>query len=309
MVCSEIAIKVLAAKECGYIKTTTRFWKEFYSREMFETSVDENKEILQKAKELKAKFDLEKEPDSGMLCVFDEGFPCINPMTKNSEKPYLLFYRGNIELLQTLNNNVAVIGLIDPTENIETRERKIVEKLIESKLVIVSGLAKGCDEIAHRVCVENKAKTIAILPTSLAKIAPASNRVLADRIVETGGLLVTEYYQEAESRNEAIGRYIERDRLQALFSKAVIMIASYNHGDGDSGSRHAMKYAESFATSRFVMYQNTDNDDIQFGLNRYLLSQGGVSVITPNHIEELKVITNDNLTRKAFDGPQQLSLI
>lgn len=310
MVYSEIAITLLAAKESGYIRTITQFWRDFSNKETFEEFVSKNDNILQKVEALKIQFDLEEDDNIGMLCVFDEDFPCINPKTKDSEKPYLLFYRGDRELLQTLNNNVAVIGLIDPTEDIEARERKVVEKLIGHNLVIVSGLAKGCDEIAHRTCVEKKAKTIAILPTSLSKIAPASNRVLANEIVETGGLLVTEYYKEATSRNEAIGRYIERDRLQALFSKAIIMIASYKQGDGDSGSRHAMKYAESFLINRYIMYnEELDNADKRFGLNRLLRQQGGVSVLMPHHIEEIKTLTNPNLTKKVLDVPQQLKLI
>ena len=310
MVYSENAVKLLALKECGYLRTNTQFWRDFSNQTLIDDYIEKHEDVNLKIQQLKEKFDASDNFEYGILCVFDEEFPCINPRAKESEKPYLLFYRGDKTLLQNLNNNIAVIGLIDPTDNIEERERKIVGKLISNNLVIVSGLAKGCDEIAHRVCVENKAKTIAVLPTSLAKIAPASNRLLAEEIVENGGVLITEYYKEATSRNEAVGRYIERDRLQALFSKAVIMIASYKQGEGDSGSRHAMKYAESFLINRYIMYnEETDSADKRFGLSRQLKLQSGVTVLTPYHIEELKTLFNQNLTRKVFDVPQQLTLI
>ena len=310
MVYSENVVKLLALKECGYLRTNTQFWRDFSNQTLIDDYIEKHEDVNLKIQQLKEEFDASDNFEYGILCVFDEEFPCINPRAKESEKPYLLFYRGDKALLQNLNNNIAVIGLIDPTDNIEERERKIVGKLISNNLVIVSGLAKGCDEIAHRVCVENKAKTIAVLPTSLAKIAPASNRLLAEEIVENGGVLITEYYKEATSRNEAVGRYIERDRLQALFSKAVIMIASYKQGEGDSGSRHAMKYAESFLINRYIMYnEETDSADKRFGLSRQLKLQSGVTILTPYHIEELKTLFNQNLTRKVFDVPQQLTLI
>lgn len=307
---SKNAIKLLALKECGYLKTNAQFWREFSNPIIVDEFIQQHAEISQKIDQLKEGFDANDNCEYGTICVFDDEFPCINPKAKESEKPYLLFYRGDKTLLQNLNNNVAVIGLIDPTDNIEERERKIVGKLISNNLVIVSGLAKGCDEIAHRVCVENKAKTIAILPTSLTKIAPASNRALADKIVETGGLLITEYYKEATSRNEAVGRYIERDRLQALFSKAIIMIASYKQGDGDSGSRHAMNYAESYGIKRYVMYnEDTDSEDKRFGLSRQLKTSFKVNVLSSSSIEEIKAIENPNLTQKSNSAPVQMKFI
>lgn len=307
---SENAVKLLALKECGYLRTNAQFWREFSNHIIIDDYIQQHAEINQKIAQLKEEFDANDNSEYGIICVFDDEFPCINPKAKESEKPYVLFYRGDKTLLENLNNNVAVIGLIDPTNKIEERERKIVGKIISNNLVIVSGLAKGCDEIAHRVCVENKAKTIAILPTSLAKIAPASNRALAEEIVETGGLLITEYYKEATSRNEAVGRYIERDRLQALFSKAIIMIASYRQGDGDSGSRHAMNYAESYGIKRYIMYnEDIDGGDRRFGLSKQLKSSFGVNVLSPSSIDEIKAINNPSLEQKATSTPVQMKFI
>ena len=115
-------------------------------------------------------------------------------------------------------------------------------------------------------------KTIAILPSSLNSIFPAAHRDMAQRIVETGGLIITEYYDEPHSRHEAINRFVERDRLQALFAKAVILIASYEGRDGDSGSRHAMAKANKYGHMACVMYNAaTDGTARDMKLNRSLL--------------------------------------
>ena len=307
---SENAVKILALKECGYLKTNAQFCREFSTQSAVDSYIARHDDVKETIARLKKEFELNEDSDYGVICIFDDEFPCINPKAKDSEKPHLLFYKGDRTLLQNLNNNVAVIGLLDPTNNIEERERRIVEKLIAKDLVIVSGLAKGCDEIAHRVCVENKAKTIAVLPTELNKIAPASNRTLAKEIVENNGLLITEYYKEAPNRYAATARYIERDRLQALFSKAVIMIASYVHGDGDSGSRHAMNYAEAYKIKRYIMYnENTDGGDRRFGLSKQLKSAYDVNVISPSSIEEIKSIENSSLVQKATESPTQMKFI
>lgn len=197
----------------------------------------------------------------GMICAFDPDFPAINPFSPEGDRPFLLFYRGNISLLQDLNKNIAVIGSTDPDDSTVVRERSIIRCLVEKGLTIVSGLAKGCDTEAHQACIEAGGKTIAILPTQLEKIYPAKNRPLAEEIVKNGGLLLTEYSGEAASRYDAVKRFTDRDRLQALFSKAVIMIASHRKGEGDSGSRHAMESAKKYRIGRYVMFnQGQDNE-------------------------------------------------
>ena len=110
---------------------------------------------------------------------------------------------------------------------IEIREKKFVSDLVKEGITIISGLALGCDSIAHKEAL-NGGKTVAILPNTLNKIMPSQNENLANQIVENGGLLITEYYEEFNSSRELIGRYQERDRLQALFCDTIILTASYS---------------------------------------------------------------------------------
>jgi len=306
---SDIALKVFAAKECGYIKTNAQFWTQFSEREKIEEIVLSDDRIAKIINTFTQQF---TDNDEGFICAFDDEFPVINQKVKNSDKPYLLFYKGDISLLQNLNKNVAVIGLIDPTSEIEKREIEVVKRLVNSDLVIVSGLAKGCDAIAHKFCVDTNNKTIAILPTQINKISPAVNRNLAKDIVSKGGLLLTEYYKESTNRQEAIGRYIERDRLQAMFSKAVVLIASYRKGEGDSGSRHAMEAANRYGIERYAMFNEaTDIDDKRFGLNKDLVESkySPVNKLQQNSIEFIKTLINSNLVKSPDSAsPTQLKL-
>ncbi|MDE5770103.1 MAG: DNA-protecting protein DprA [Ruminococcus sp.] len=215
--------------------------------------------------------------------------------------PELLLYWGAISLLNEENfqKNVAVIGVLDPSESIIEREKKFVAKLVKSGMNIVSGLAEGCDAISHETCIENGGKTIAVLPCPLDHISPAKNRNLAMKIIESGGLLITEYFDQPKNRYDAVGRYVERDRLQAYFSKTIILTASYREDksgisypdDGkkrDCGSRHAMNISGNIMRTRYVMYnEKTDSEDEMFDLNRDLLKEENVKVITQNELQKI----------------------
>lgn len=87
----------------------------------------------------------------GAVCCFDAEFPVINENAPKGDRPYLLFYKGDLSLLSDLNRNVAVIGYTTPNEALIARESKIVEQLVQRGQHIVSGLAKGCDAIGHSI--------------------------------------------------------------------------------------------------------------------------------------------------------------
>lgn len=269
---SPIALKIWAVQQAtNQIKSRASFHNTWKTADAFLAMMDDIPHIDEAVYSLSVAVD-DMDWMDGAVCCFDEDFPVVNVNAPNGDRPYLLFYKGDLSLLNVLNRNVAVIGYTTPTDEQIARESKIVEQLVYHNQHIVSGLAKGCDGIAHTICMDCGGKTIAILPSSLNSIFPAAHRDMAQRIVETGGLIITEYYDEPHSRHEAINRFVERDRLQALFAKAVILIASYEGRDGDSGSRHAMAKANKYGHMACVMYNAaTDGTARDMKLNRSLL--------------------------------------
>lgn len=275
---SSVALKLYSAIKQGKIKSNADFWKNFGTIESVNgLSLDTGKDKQYLI-----------ENNINLACCFDDKFPSVPKGIKNSERPFLFAYKGNISLLNCIKNNIAVIGTLSPSEDIKKREQKIVEELVKNGLTIVSGLAKGCDTIGHQTCLENNGKTIAILPSTLEKIYPNINKGFADEIVGSGGLVITEYVTEPKNKYETIKRFIDRDRLQAMFSSSVILIASHKLGDGDSGSRHAMNKAKEYKRKRFCMFnENSDNHNPIFGLNIEEISSGA-EVISSSKIKGLK---------------------
>jgi len=234
----------------------------------------------------------------GLLAIGDKTFPKHRGIVKRSEQPIFLFYKGDINLLGIKNSNITVIGLLNPDEAIEIREQRIVSEIIKRDITIVSGLAFGCDSIAHKQALKD-GKTVAILPSPINNILPARNKSLAYEIVEEGGLLVSEYFEDFKSHMELSSRYQERDRLQALFCDTIILAASYAQDSAtrwkifnqklDSGARLAMGYAKDYNIPRAVLYdQYIDNDNPMFDLNRQLISeQKDITILTQKTLKEI----------------------
>ena len=246
----------------------------------------------------------------GVVALGDENFPTLKYIIKGSDFPVCLFYKGDISLL---NNtlNVAVIGLLNPTDEIVTREEKLVEEILKCNANIVSGLALGCDTIAHKVALKHNKKTIAILPNDLDNILPKENIKLSEEIVEKGGLLVSEYYESFSNIRELTSRYIERDRLQAIFSDVVILAASYSKDSLllhpylkgkklDSGARHALLNALKYNIPIGVMYnEKLDKNNPMFDLNREFINKGAI-ILTKRSLNNLICKNNSPSIQKTL---------
>ena len=273
---SNISLKLYNLIKLGVIKSNVHFWKSFYNEDAINTFSCNLEAVRQELEEI----------GINVISVFDKNFPSVNVKLKNSEKPFFFAYKGDITLLKSVEKNVAVIGALTPTKEIVEREQKVVKSLTEKGFNIISGLAKGCDTVAHSESIKNNAKTIAFLPSTIEKIYPKENIDLANEIVNNGGLIISEYISEPKNKYESVKRFIERDRLQALYSKAVILIASFRKGEGDSGSRHAFEKAKEYGKKRLVMYRESDSNDLTFGLNKDYVMQGE-KVVSQKEIEGL----------------------
>lgn len=105
--------------------------------------------------------------------------------------PILLYCKGDISLLKS--ECLGVVGTRRATKYGSTIGNQMVKDIAMNKITIVSGLAEGIDTVAHKACLEVGGKTIAVLGGGLLNIFPASNIVLAEDIINKGGLIISEY--------------------------------------------------------------------------------------------------------------------
>ena len=173
-----------------------------------------------------------------ILSVVDEEYPEI--LRQTSDRPFFLHIRGQMPKLPS----VAIIGTREPTDHGKIITERISQYFSENGWSIVSGLALGCDTIAHLTAVKNKSHTTAVLAHGLDTISPKSNEKLSEEILSTGGTLLTQYEFGTKPKRY---HYAQRDKIQAGLSQGVIMIQSDIKGGSLIASSAAIKYGRILA--------------------------------------------------------------
>lgn len=151
------------------------------------------------------------------LTLNDKKFPEI--LKTIPQPPKELYVLGDLAPLLEMPR-VAIVGSRKVTPYGRHVTQTLAGELARVGVVIVSGLALGVDSVAHEACLDARGKTIAILPTSLDNIYPSSHRNLAQRILETGGVLVSEYESAMPGLKH---NFIERNRLVSGISDGVLI--------------------------------------------------------------------------------------
>src|SRR3989344_4622177 len=148
-------------------------------------------EVAAKKREINPEQELEKIEKAGVkiMAFSDPGYPKL--LKEIYAPPFLLYYFGELDL----NNDfsLAIVGTRKITNYGRQATEKIAGELAQAGLTIVSGLALGIDACAHQSALDNRGKTVAVLGSGLGQIYPAYNRRLAEKIIESGGAVVSEF--------------------------------------------------------------------------------------------------------------------
>lgn len=136
-----------------------------------------------------------------------------------STPPKKLYFQGNLNP-NIFENCVAIVGSRRMTNYGERAIEKIVPRLIQAGKTIVSGFMYGIDQYAHRVCVEGGGKTIAVLGWGIDKKLTGEDLKLAKKIIQTGGVLLSEW----QSQQPTHWTFPARNRIVAALSEEVIVV-------------------------------------------------------------------------------------
>ena len=137
-----------------------------------------------------------------------------------NKAPFVLFYKGNIESLNK-HSAVAVVGTRNPSDMGKKVAKRFGSILAEQGFIVVSGLALGCDALAHIGCLEEKGITAAVLAGGLDSISPKENSALANEILDNDGCLISEYPPLTQPTKYT---FVQRDYIQSGLSKAIIVV-------------------------------------------------------------------------------------
>ncbi len=174
--------------------------------------------ITSRRPDISLEAELEKLERSGVTAIsyHDPAYP--SRLREIYDYPPLIYVRGS--LLAEDEWCLAVVGTRRASVYGRQVTEEIVTDLAQSKITIVSGLARGIDTIAHRSALAAGGRTIAVFACGLDIVYPAENADLARSIIQQGAL-ISEYPLGTKPRAEYFPR---RNRIMSGLSLGVLII-------------------------------------------------------------------------------------
>ncbi len=169
--------------------------------------------------------------------------------------PPRLHLLGDASLLAG-GRRVSVVGTRSPSADGIKRTKALVDALVERGIVVVSGLAKGVDTVAHTHAIERGGRTIAVLGNSLDVYFPKENQELQQRIGRDH-LLVSQFGSGTLGGESNFPR---RNRTMALLSEATVIVEA---GE-TSGTLHQGWEAIRLGRPLFLMESLVQRDDLEW---------------------------------------------
>ncbi len=160
-------------------------------------------------------------------------------LRENADAPIILYFKGtNFSSLRQMRV-VGIIGTRIPTDYGRVVCEEITEGLKDYNVVIVSGLAYGVDQTAHKTAVQHGMTTFGILGNGLSIMYPEDNRTLAHKMLSNGGL-ITEFPHLTPPNRE---NFPMRNRILAGLCQAMVVIETAEKGGSMITAELALDYS------------------------------------------------------------------
>lgn len=179
----------------------------------------------------------------GEIEINSSKYPAL--LQKIEDPPKKLYYKGDWDI-GIFEKCVSVVGSRKMTRYGRDVTEEIVEALTAVGITIVSGFMYGVDATSHDCAVRNRGRTVAVMPCGIDLVHPAYQERLYRRILDTGGIVVSEYESNFPP---AIWTYPRRNRIIAGLSQAVVVVEA----DEESGSLITAEFAHKFGRKVFAV--------------------------------------------------------
>jgi DNA processing protein len=126
-----------------------------------------------------------------IILLKDNDYPPL--LSEIYEPPLMLYYKGDIKEVNPFT--IAMVGTRKFSAYGKMAAERITKDLVLRNCTIVSGLALGIDTISHHTALNSGGRTVGVLGTGVDRksIYPSSNCYLADRIIDSGGMIISEF--------------------------------------------------------------------------------------------------------------------
>ncbi len=229
-----------------------------------------------------------------IITLYDEAYPPLLKEIKNP--PILLYVKG--ELRAADNKSIALVGSRQATEEGRRHSHKLSYALAKHGLTVVSGLARGIDESAHRGALEAGGRTLAVIGRGLCDVYPQENRKLASQIV-TSGALLSEFPMAMEVRRK---NFPQRNRIISGLTHGTVV----GEAPKGSGALITAKHAREQEREVFALPGMPLSGGI--GRGTQTLINSGQATFVNEAADLLKLFFANRPRRKPAQAPKSLQL-
>lgn len=231
------------------------------------------------------------------ISLGDPGYPAL--LREIYDPPVVVYVRGD-HGLSISQPCIAIVGSRHCSTYGRNAAQRLGYDLAAHGVTIVSGLARGVDTAAHEGALSAGGRTIAVLGTGIDQIYPKENRKLADRIVSSGGSLLTEFKLGTPPTSQ---NFPYRNRIISGLSHGVLVV----EGAERSGSLITARLAYEQGREVFALPGNITSSK-SFGPN-YLIKDGAKLVQTwRDVVEELPREDRERILAAERQAPGQKAL-
>lgn len=149
--------------------------------------------------------------------------------------PPVLYVKG--ALLPSDWRSVAVVGTRRATTYGRWAAGRLAEELVAEGFTVVSGLARGIDEAAHRAALKTGGRTVAVLGCGPDLVYPPENTRLAEQITSAGAV-ITEFPPGTAAVPTNFPR---RNRIIAGLSLGVVVVEAGERSGALNTVGHALE--------------------------------------------------------------------
>ncbi len=189
--------------------------------------------IIYRTSKSTAEEELQRCRAAGYQLLFEESDAYPSLLREMPDPPALLYCKG--EILPEDELAVAIVGSRKCTHYGLQQAEKMAAALARAGVTVVSGLARGIDQAAHRGALKAGGRTIAVMATGLSHIYPPEHRELSEQ-VSAQGALVTEFPLD---QAPVAGLFPQRNRIISGLSMGVLLIEAGRKSGALHTARHA----------------------------------------------------------------------
>ncbi len=172
--------------------------------------------------------------------------------------------------------SIAIVGSRKPTKYGENIAYKLAYEAAKRGAVVVSGLAYGIDSVAHRGALDAGGVTVAVLGTPIDQVYPKTHIGLAEKIVASGGCVMSELAPGVEFYPKT--SFLQRNRLISGLSDVVVIPEAAERSGSLNTAAHALEQGrEGFAVPADI------TRPLSMGCNR-LIRQGATPMLGINDV-------------------------